>query len=416
MSTIDKTNEAPLDYADRLAQISDDHLAAIDEIVQRGLAEDRELTTEEDAECTQHQAEVDKLKPQIERWAKLRETRQDMTVTRSTMAPAARVQIRERAQDEPADPDTDKVIRSLYPTAGAFAVDQFQAHRGDQFAVERVQRALAQMKTSDTPGLLPSLYTGDVRGKITAVRPLVESARKMPLPAAGMEAKRPKITQHTLVDKQTTEKTQVASQKMTITSDTIALETFAGAVNMSIQEIERTDPSALDIVFEDLSANYGIRTEKAVADKLAALPNGALAIATATEDTVVAAIFGASGTIYGATNGRMADTIYAGLDWWAKLGALAKTVNPQNSNLAGDGPGSLALRIGNVKVVFSPQLPATFLGVANAEQAIEVYENGSAPVQLKALEVGILGYEVGVYGLFGSAVWPEGIVRLDAAA
>ena len=57
----------PRDYLDRLINEHDTHLAAIDEIVNRALTDDRDVTPEEDAECTRHQDAVTALQPQIAR-------------------------------------------------------------------------------------------------------------------------------------------------------------------------------------------------------------------------------------------------------------------------------------------------------------------------------------------------------------
>ena len=405
----------PRDYLDRLHTEHGKHVDAIDDIVNRALADERDMTEAEDAECKRHQDEIEKLAPQIERWTKLRETRHETVTRMETARPVTkRAQVVERVGKND-DPEGD--VRDVFGTAGAYAMATMKAGRGDLVAREQVQRALAIATTADVPGLLPVTYTGDIRNRITAVRPLVQSGRQMPMPATGMDVRRPKITQHTLVGKQNGEKTELPSRALRVQYDTIPLVTYGGAVNMSIQEAERTDPSALDMTFEDLAAQYGIATEEVTAaelDTLVPIASGPLDLTTATGDDVLAAIYTATGTIYGATSGKTPNVIYAGLGWWSKLGALTKPVNPQNS-IANADPGTLTMGIGSLKVVVSPKLDNDFLAVGVSD-ALEIYENPGAPVQLKALEVGILGYEIGVYGLFAVEVWPNHFIRLDAVA
>ena len=405
----------PRDYLDRLIDEHDTHLAAIDEIVNRALTEDRDVTPEEDAECTQHQDAITALQPQIARWRGLRETRAAAVINRdqlppamNTPAPAAAVQVTER----PAPPATEARI---FRSAGELAHAMMRANRGDVPARELVQRALANQVTGDTPGLLPIQYVGDLQNRINGVRPIVSSGRTMGLPASGMEFRRPKITQHTLVGKQSAEKTEVSSRKLTVSYDTVSLDTYGGAVNMSIQAVERTDPAALQIVYEDLSAQYGKTTEGVTAtllDGLAVPGSGGLDIATATADQILGAIYGAVGTIYTATDGRTPDVIYAGMGWFPVLGKLTKPVAPQNG-VAEIDPGTVGFRIGSLRAIMSPQLDPDFMAVGVSD-ALEIYEQPGSPVQLKALEVGILGYEVGVFGLFAAKLWADHFARLDA--
>lgn len=403
----------PRDYLDQLMAEYDTHTAAIDQVVETVTRENRQMSETEDAECQRHQQAAEALQPQIERWKNLRQTRQAVVVQREALPPAMgpQVQVIERAGGHNASDGDDDVagLRRIHRTPGAFAADLIRASKGDPASRERIQRALQKVMTTDTPGLLPVPFVGDIIGRITAVRPVVESATKVALPASGMQWKRPKITAHTKVDKQTTEKTEVASQKFTVGSVDVGLVTLAGAVNMSIQEIERTDPSALDLVFGDLAAQYGRRSEQeAVAQLTAGTATSAQVdlAAAATADDFRAALYSGAGLIYGATNGTMPNVIYASLDQWARVGGWARAINPQDRDASGQ-PNSLALSFAGMPVVVAPDLPEGSLLVGNTA-FFEVSEQPGAPVQLRALEVGILGWEVGVYGLFAAQVTEAG--------
>lgn len=402
------------DYLDRLNSQFDDHAATIDDLVSRALNEDRDLTPEEDAEAESHRQAMDNLTPQIERFKHIRETRHEQSVQRQTTPPAASDVIETVDGSAPRVQVTERdAVRDLYPTAGHLALDVYRASRGQFAARERVERALSQVKTSDVTGALPTVFAGDVRGRVHAVRPIVESGTRMPFPASGMQVRRPKITAHTSVAKQTTEKTEVSSSQFTVAYDTIDLVTLAGAVNVSVQAIERTDPSVLDMIFADQAGQYGLQSEALAAAELAAAAEGTV-VPTADVAATTAAIYTAATEVYSATSGYFPNVIYAGTARWGALGAMARTVNPTDRQAVGE-PSSFDMSFAGLKVVVSPALPADYLAVANTN-FLEIYEPGSSPIELKALEVGILGFEVGVYGLFACKMFAEGFKRLDKAA
>lgn len=404
------------DYLTRLQAEADNHTTAIDEIVNRALAEERDLTESEDDECKRHQESIEKLDPQIERWTKLRATRTSLVAKReSAPAPVARVKVTERTgehhTDEPTEPQ--RVQRS----AGEFVQDVFRASRGNLESRERVQRALANTVTGDVPGLLPVQYVGDFLGQVNGPRPLVNGATtKVALPASGMTFRRPRISQHATVGVQAAEKTEVSSHKFAVDYIEVDLETYAGAVNVSIQAMERTDPAATNLIFQDLAAQYGIATEAAAATELnTAVTQTVDLAADASKEDILAAIFEASGLVYAGTSGQMPDVIVASVDQWSRLGSLSYPINQQNGVVAGS-PRTLSLSVGDMPAIVSSQLPAGTLAVGRS-QYLEIYENAGAPVQLRALEVGILGYELGVYGLYAAKVTnPAAWVKLAVPA
>ena len=122
-------------------------------------------------------------------------------------------------------------------------------HRGqaDEAAMARVYqaRAIADQKTSDTPGILPTPIVGQVVDLIDANRPLISSlGGAMALGGIpGSTFTRPRIAQHTTVGVQAGEKTQLPSQKMVISSVPFTKATYGGTVDISRQDIDWTSPS-----------------------------------------------------------------------------------------------------------------------------------------------------------------------------
>src|SRR6185503_3467085 len=87
-------------------------------------------------------------------------------------------------------------------------------------------------------------------------------------PPAGEVWRFPKITQRPEVGKQSTEKSEVASQKTVISSDTFNMQTFAGAGDLSIQLIKRSSPDFLNLWTQLLGEDYAIKTDDAALDAL----------------------------------------------------------------------------------------------------------------------------------------------------
>jgi len=422
----DHVDGAPADYMSRLVREFDSHTEAMQELVERAAGDGgRLLTADEEAEVKRHEEAGKSLAPQIERWKNIQQTRTQVTRTRELLPVASgRVEFTPAAggMSQVERTANEAAFRKVYRTAGAFLRDD-ALRRGrskDAAAGERIVRALEHMLTSDTPGLLPVPFVGDLLGRISAVRPLVESSNRQPLPASGMQFKRPVITQHTEVDVQVTEKTEVASQKMTVGSLPVDLETLAGAVNMSIQEIERSDPSALDLVFQDLAAQYGKRTELRAAAMYVEGTDTSATVddpidETSTAEEIRQALYEASGLIYAATDGTFPNVIYASMDMWALIGRYSRAINPQDRDVL-SSPDSLTLSIAGIPVVVSPALPAGTLDAARSSY-FETYEQPGAPVELRALEVSVLGWEVGVYGMFAGVVTDAGaFVHLAAGS
>jgi len=416
------------DYLDRLNQKHNEHLDAIATVERAALdANDgagRELTDAELAEVDVHRSAIDALTPQIERWESVRRTRVDSATHAASTPPAfpvqrSNVQVIEgvtrgtSASPGPA-PDGEPVFRS----AGEAALAFINAQRGQQDAGEQVKRALAVQTTAETPGLLPVPTLGELRGMIDQPRSIISTARRLPLPPAGMQFRRPRVAQHTLVTRQGAEKTEVGSRAMRVEFDNVDLFTYAGAVNISIQDVERTSPGALDLLYQDFANSYGVATEADMAAELVAAgtANRTTLAANATLATMWSTIFTAAGAMVGATRSRvLPNIIYASIDQWARIGGATTPTNPQNA-IADAVPTELRAALGNIQVVVSPDLPTGTIILAN-RNVIEYVEDERAPIRLQVPEPRILGYEAGVYGYFLPYISdPAGVALLGPAS
>lgn len=396
-------------------------IAFVDELLARVEADGRDLVDAETANLAAAQDRILELNAQIEpleRYEALVETHRASGAHYS--APAG------RAQDRSQMTGPERVE---YRTPGHFMRDLLSA-RGlmsdprsgqrlpaDPAAVARVNYALANQTTADTPGLLPHEIIGAVINLIDASRPFITSiggARAL----GGIPGKtfgRPTITQHTLVGPQTAEKTELPTQKMVIGEIPFTKGTYGGAVDVSRQDIDWTSPAAWDILIRDLADQYAIVTENAAADAFAAGAAGVNAVTPVTPPLTLAnlapALYTAAGKVY-ASSKRLPDRIWLSTDLWGVVGPLLD--NQQSTQDAGDS--SLQSFSGNlygVSRIVVPSFPASTL-IVGWSGAYEVYEEVIG--LLTAVEPSLLGVEVAYGGYIAhNYVAPAGVAQITGA-
>ena len=290
----------------------------------------------------------------------------------------------------------DDQIRAANKNASALATQARQHQLQTQGRVTQV--------SGDTPGIIPVPIIGEVMNDVDAARPFINSLGAKPLNFAGETFKRPLITQHVAMGKQTTQATStgLGSQKMTIGSVTFTKETWGGWLDVSRQDLDWTSPSAWDSLLNDFTDQYGLVTENAAGDAFAAAVaagNTPVEVAgTGSASTLgqwVDAIYAAAALAY-AGAGRMPDTIWMGLDLWGALGPkIEQTVPTMNNDLGtvnlGDFQAGNLLKLPRVVV---PSFPANTL-IVGARRWTEVYEERIGLLQ--AVNPSILGVQM-AYG------------------
>lgn len=311
-----------------------------------------------------------------------------------------------------------------YRSAGAWALDSYKAATGDRQAAERLEvfyRVAAHQKTPDNLGVVPDPIVGNVINFIDAARPIVSAIGPQPMTAATWH--RPRVTQHTSVALQGTngdasdEKDELVSQKMLITRLTANAVTYGGYVNVSRQNIDFSNPQILDIVINDLAAQYAIQTEAAIAAELATTGTTPITFGP-TPEAVAAAIWEAVALVYTATRGQGRLVLAVAPDVLGIFGPLFAPINPQNAQSAGFtagmfGQGAMGT-ISGVPVVMSAGLGAgdAFLF---STAAIEAYEQRVGTLQVT--EPSVLGVQVAYAGYFTAlTIEEDGIVPLSASA
>ncbi len=295
-----------------------------------------------------------------------------------------------------------------YRSVGAYITDLCKASSFPD-ARERLEvyhRTAAHEITSDIPGLLPTPLVGGVIDFVNGGRPIINFLGTNPITTSPF--RRAKITQSTVVDLQGTngaiadEKTELDSQKMTITSTTVNALTFGGYVNVSRQSIDWSDPNAMDVVVNNLAKVYRARTEEYVADFLAA-NNGADQTypLDPTQDELATAIFTAAGAVFSAVNGEGRLVLVIAPDRLADFGPLFAPYNPTNAQ----GTGFLASNFGQgvmgqisgIPVIMSSALDSGEAFLLSTS-AIELYEQQIGMLQV--VEPSVLGVQVAFGGYF----------------
>jgi hypothetical protein len=271
-------------------------------------------------------------------------------------------------------------------------------------------RAVANQITSDTPGILPVTIVGGIVNDIDTRRPFITSlgARDMGnIP--GKVFSRPKITQHVLVGEQLTEKTELASRKMTISGVDFTKKTYGGVVDISRQDIDWTSPSAWDALLTDLEGVYAKETENAAADAFAAsVVSTAIEVggtgAASTFQQWATALYAAAAQAYAGVE-ELPNHIWASLDMWATLGPVIDQWTRQVSSdgrrpaAGASSPASFDGNVLDFPRTVVPSFPSGTLIVGVKEKA-EVYEDRIG--LLTAVEPRLLGVEVAFGGYMAS--------------
>ncbi len=196
-----------------------------------------------------------------------------------------------------------------------------QAQRKNQSAL---QAAAGDIVTGDTPGLLNIPVLGPLFQDLNFVRPVVSAfgARAMPQ-TTSRQFVRPTITTHTSAAVQTNQLDAVSATTMVIAANTVTKATVAGQVTLSIQDIDFTDPSALQLVLNDLAGEVLIKTDDIAADALVAGKTASGSTWTVTADnptSLITSLYDAAREIAEDSN-FFPTHLCVSPDVWEKLGS-----------------------------------------------------------------------------------------------
>jgi HK97 family phage major capsid protein len=270
----------------------------------------------------------------------------------------------------------------------------------------RLERAVAHTLTSDVPGLVPAQHLAQILQVINKSRPLVQASRRLSLTSGKVTY--PFITSRPTVSKQTAEKTETTSTKMSVSMAEQTADTFLGAGNLSWQAINWSTPDALSLWFDLAAEAYAMATEVEAGSAFTGLtvPGGPVVVAANTSEAWTAAIAAAAGVVW--TNSkRSANGVATDPATFYEIAPLASNVR---TVFMSEGAVNLANQSGTIAgmtLFASPGLPADTVIVGDFSALITA-ETPSAPVELRAVEPAIGGMEVGVIGAFFSGLVESG--------
>jgi hypothetical protein len=279
------------------------------------------------------------------------------------------------------------------------------AHR-----LEAVERTPATTLTSDIAGLSPPQHVAQIFQVIQSRRDLVEAAG-IKVNLNRLTVTYPQLDASPVVAVQGTQKTEAGNTGMDVSMVTKTASTYLGGGNLSWQAIEFSDPSAFDLWFRLIAADYALKTETDAATVVSAsayLNNIASTIATtATFAQTMTAVGAGYSEVY-ANSGRTANAIIMAPDRFGYLLGLTSDALTQFVNVGQAG-------IGPLRVIVSRGLNAGEMIVGDMEGLL-VAENEGAPVRMFVSEPAIAGVEVGLVGAFEAAVVDDGAFALISTA
>jgi len=266
-------------------------------------------------------------------------------------------------------------------------------------------RAVVNNITSDVPGLMPKPIVGTVDSDIDAARPFVSSIGSKDMAGiAGKTFTRPIITGHTQVGKQTAEKTELPSRKLTVGGVDFTKETHGGVIDVARQLIDWSSPSAWDALLQDLQDEYAIDTETAAATAFAAAVTQTVPNATSEDPKGWAAPLYAAAALAYAGSGRLPNAIWVSLDQWQRMGVAVdaqKLMLRSDDRVGTSSPTSFEGVVMDLPRIVVPSLPARTV-IVGVKEKTEFYEQKVG--FLTAVEPRLLGVELayGGYCAFGT--------------
>jgi HK97 family phage prohead protease len=185
-----------------------------------------------------------------------------------------------------------------------------------------LQAAAGDVLTTDTLGLLPVPVLGPLVQDLNFIRPTVEALGARAYPDNGQQKTfiRPTITTHTSVAAQSPELSGVSATTMVIAANSVAKTTLSGAVTLSIQDIDFTSPSAMQLILNDLMGEYMIASDNLAADNLltAATSSG---VWDGTPEDFLKSVYDAANDVSSGRN-WMPTHMFVSVDVWSQLGQL----------------------------------------------------------------------------------------------
>jgi HK97 family phage major capsid protein len=383
---------AVLDRLSTQLNAAQDRYRAIEEII---ATEDRDPNESERAEMTSLGEQMRALQPRIEEAVGLERSLSAGTSALGSL-PMTQPTSGRRAQRQPSPAERFRswgeyshalavggVEPAVMEAIDTAQIDYMMRRRNDRY------RTIVDVTTPDVPGLVPPIWVTTIVDLIGSARPFVEAFSQLPLPNTGMVVNYPHITQKPLVGKQTTEKTDVASRKTTVSSQNTNVLTYGGGEDVSIQVIQRTDPAYLGLMNELYAEEMALIMDgDAITAAVASITATAVTLSAAAPAAWNNLLAQGVATMYQASR-KLPNVFVAGTSLWgAFAGAADSTGRPLFPNVSPFNPvGSMTFtttdgEVRGMTFVVDPNMaPAT--GVIGNQDAFTTF---LGPVQTMSVD------------------------------
>ena len=234
-------------------------------------------------------------------------------------------------------------------------------------------RALNVQNLADAPGLVPPVWLRDIKGVLDRGRPCITAIGGATSAAgAGMTINWPYFDGDlsAIVAVQAAENDEVNSVDIDIKKGTATLATYAAGSRLTIQVMERTDPSYIDAHQRIMLGAYGTETDYAFQAALWANDTAGVDYDLSADTTGAAfreAVFAASVDVETAT-GQPAEVVYVSSAVFKKIGAWS-TFMP-DAYAPNNVAGVFNARTLNVTVAGLPVVLAREFATDDTESAI----------------------------------------------
>lgn len=287
---------------------------------------------------------------------------------------------------------------------------------------EQATRAYTGGTSEDA--ILQDQWVGNLVDIIHKRQVVASTFQRGALPAQGLTVEYAVLDDDTTtVGKQASEGADLGFGKVSIKTDTAAVNTLGGYTTMSRQEIERTqNVSILDTAFTAMAEKYGQAVEALASAALTARIGAASTVTgdLTSQDNVVAALLDLAETFD--NNGLSLDGVFLDKATFKALAAVSANDRVLQINQApADKQGTISVRTISATVAGIPfkVLPGAAANTVAGydESALRTLEAPGAPVRLQADNVVNLSKDFSVYGYAASFVQrPAGIIKLKKAA
>lgn len=269
-----------------------------------------------------------------------------------------------------------------------------------------IMAALTDIKTTDLTGVVRPAVLDTIRGLVEYGRPVINAINRQPLPPSGMTVEWPKWADLPNIGQQATQKTAITTGTVVVDTGSTNVITFAGANDVSLQAVQRSNPSFIEAYLRGAAEVFARTTEAyAITTLLAAA--AAVTPAATFLDSVEAMV--AAFDPLTVPNGRL----FLAMSW--DVGATLIGVTQNNGPAFWSGTVSLAnlpeeTSGAGLNMFVSRQLPAKTM-LMGVEQGATWYEDPANPQEIRVVDVELLGLNIGVYGFAALSVEVTGAFK-----